>query len=195
MLISKSPFMVEFSGTPEAGKTTTINMVSNILRSKDYNVLILRESAESLPKEIEKGTFHANMWMHFITQAGILRYFHSDADIVLIDRGLVDSEFYGQKFLEEGGCTKEEYDEFEKTFLKYLKPDLFITLTVSPDEAIKRRGGEGRLVNREYVRNYNELFLNFFEKVELKKELIETDKMDIYEVGRTVLDIIFKHLP
>ena len=194
MLISKRPFMIEFSGTPEAGKTTTINMVANILRNANYKVIILRESAEALPSDIAKGTFHANMWMHFITQAGLLQAIHSDADIALIDRGIVDSEFYGQKFLKEGGCSQEEYEEFERTFLKCLKPDLFITLMVSPEEAIKRRGGEGRLVNKEYVRKYNELFLKFFENVEQTKELVYTDQMDFCKVSKTVSDIIFKYM-
>lgn len=194
MLISKRPFMVEFSGTPEAGKTTTINRVANILRNENYKVIILRESAESLPNDIPKGTFYANMWMHFITQAGLLRAIHSDADIALIDREIVDSEFYGQKFLKEGGCSQEEYEEFERTFLKGLKPDLFITLMVSPEESIKRRGGEGRLVNKEYVRKYNELFLKFFEKIEQTKELIYTDKMDFCEVSKKVSNIILKYL-
>ena len=94
MLVSRKPFMVEFSGTPEAGKTTTINTVANIMRNANYRVIVLRESAESLPDEIAKGTFQANMWMHFITQAGLLKAVHADADIALIDRGIVDSEFY-----------------------------------------------------------------------------------------------------
>ena len=66
MFISK-PFMVEFSGTPEAGKTTTIKKLADMLRNRNYKVMTLKESAESLPAEIPKGTFDANMWMHLIT--------------------------------------------------------------------------------------------------------------------------------
>lgn len=33
MLESRKPFMVEFSGTPEAGKTSTISAVADILRN------------------------------------------------------------------------------------------------------------------------------------------------------------------
>ncbi len=51
MLESRKPFMVEFSGTPEAGKTSTISAVADILRSANYKVITLRESAESLPCE------------------------------------------------------------------------------------------------------------------------------------------------
>ncbi len=193
MLVSRKPFMVEFSGTPEAGKTTTINTVANIMRNANYRVIVLRESAESLPDEIAKGTFQANMWMHFITQAGLLKAVHADADIALIDRGIVDSEFYGQKFLLEGGCSKEEYEEFERTFLQCLKPDLFITLMVTPEEAIKRRGGEGRLVNREYVRKYNEAYLKYFRTVQYPKELINTEMKEPSEVSKQVSNIILNY--
>lgn len=193
MLVSRRTFMVEFSGTPEAGKTTTINTVANIMRNANYRVIVLRESAESLPDEIAKGTFQANMWMHFITQAGLLKAVHADADIALIDRGIVDSEFYGQKFLSEGGCSKDEYEEFERTFLQCLKPDLFITLMVTPEEAIKRRGGEGRLVNREYVRKYNEAYLKFFRTVQYPKVLINTEMKEPSEVSKQVSDIILNY--
>lgn len=193
MLVSRKPFMVEFSGTPEAGKTTTINTVANIMRNANYRVIVLRESAESLPDEIAKGTFQANMWMHFITQAGLLKAVYADADIALIDRGIVDSEFYGQKFLLEGGCSKDEYEEFERTFLQCLKPDLFITLMVTPEEAIKRRGGEGRLVNREYVRKYNEAYLKYFRTVQYPKELINTEMKEPSEVSKQVSDIILNY--
>lgn len=193
MLVSRKPFMVEFSGTPEAGKTTTINTVANIMRNANYRVIVLRESAESLPDEIAKGTFQANMWMHFITQAGLLKAVHADADIALIDRGIVDSEFYGQKFLLEGECSKDEYEEFERTFLQCLKPDLFITLMVTPEEAIKRRGGEGRLVNREYVRKYNEAYLKYFRTVQYPKELINTEMKEPCEVSKQVSDIILNY--
>lgn len=193
MLVSRKPFMVEFSGTPEAGKTTTINTVANIMRNANYRVIVLRESAESLPDEIAKGTFQANMWMHFITQAGLLKAVHADADIALIDRGIVDSEFYGKKFLLEGGCSKDEYEEFERTFLQCLKPDLFITLMVTPEEAIKRRGGEGRLVNREYVRKYNEAYLKYFRTVQYPKELINTEMKEPSEVSKQVSDIILNY--
>ena len=105
------PFIVEFSGTLEAGKTTSIRTIANMLRNDGYKVLELQESAELLPKEFKKGTFESNMWMHFITQAGLLKALYSDTDIVLVDRGYFDSKFYGYKFYKEGMCNKEEYDE------------------------------------------------------------------------------------
>lgn len=79
--------IVEFSGTPEAGKTTSIRTIANMLRNDGY------------------------------------------------------------KFYKEGMCKKEEYDEYKNTFVERLKPDLLIGLIVSTQIAVKRRGGEGHLVN------------------------------------------------
>ena len=195
MLPLSRPFIVEFSGTPEAGKTTAIGTVSNMPRSKGYEVMTLKESAESLPDEIAKGTFDANMWMHFITQAGLLRAIHSDVDVVLVDRGSIDSKFYGYKFLQEGVCSKEQYEAFNKTFVERLKPDLFIALAISPEVSIIRRGGEGRLVTQKYIENYNSLFFKFFETVESPKVLITTTNMDVYTMNNTINEAILKHLP
>lgn len=142
------PFMVEFSGTPEAGKTTAIMLVAKMLENKGYKTMILEESAESLPREFTKGTFEANLWLHLITQAGILKAQYSDTDIVLIDRGIIDSKFYAWKFIEEGKCSAEQFSEFQKTCLSKITPDLLISVFVLPETAIQRRGGEGRLVTK-----------------------------------------------
>ena len=53
--------------------------------------------------------------MHFITQAGILKAQHSLVDIVLIDRGIIDSKFYAWKFLKEEKCSVEQFNEFQRT--------------------------------------------------------------------------------
>ena len=82
----RKPFMVEFTGTPEAGKTTSIECSCETLRSQGYQVSVSKESAESLPEDIPKGTPYANLWMHYRTQSSILKAQFSESDIVLIDR-------------------------------------------------------------------------------------------------------------
>ena len=51
----RKPFMVEFSGTPEAGKTTTIKTVANMLKAKGDKVGVLQESAKNYQKKLLKG--------------------------------------------------------------------------------------------------------------------------------------------
>ena len=78
--------MVEFSGTPEAGKTTAINAVVNMLERDGQTTIRLEEGAGNWPVERPTGIFDANLWMHYITQAGILKACYTTADVVLIDR-------------------------------------------------------------------------------------------------------------
>lgn len=189
------PFMVEFTGTPEAGKTTSIHNITNMLSSNGYNVKILRESAESLPSEIPKGTWQANLWMHYQTQAGILKAQFSKADIVLIDRGLVDSDFYGKKFLWENVYSEEQYTKFRSQFMNELFPNFVVALTVSVEISIARRGGEGRLVNKEYLKRYNEEFIKYYNEINISKTIIETSKMSIETMNKKIFDEISKVLP
>ena len=189
------PFMVEFTGTPEAGKTTSIHNITNMLSSKGYNVKILRDSAESLPSEIPKGTWQANLWMHYQTQAGILKAQFSKADIVLIDRGLVDSDFYGKKFLWENVYSEEQYTKFRSQFMNELFPNFVVALTVSVEISIARRGGEGRLVNKEYLKRYNEEFVKYYNEINISKTIIETSKMSIETMNKKIFDEISKVLP
>lgn len=191
----RKPFMVEFTGTPEAGKTTTIKNVANKFASIGYKVSVLQESAERLPPDIPKGTWDANLWMHYQTLSGILQASYFQTDIILIDRGLIDSSFYGKKFLWEGVCTKVQYQKFRQQFIDELFPDFLIALTVLPEVAIKRRGGEGKLVNEEYLKRYNELFIKFYSTLNCKKTLIDTAQLDVYEMNNLIFKTISENLP
>ena len=175
---SEKPFMVEFSGTPEAGKTTAINAVVNMLERDGYKTIILEESAGKLPVEIPKGIFDANLWMHYITQAGILKACYTTADVVLIDRGIIDSQFYAWKFYQEKMVSKQEYSAFQKQCLEGVNPDLFLGLMVSPKLAVK----------------YNKFFIEYFDRIQLTKGLIRTDKINVLEMNNKVYDTILKVL-
>ncbi len=191
----RRPFMVEFAGTPEAGKTTSIRNVANKLLNEGYTVAILEESAEKLPEEIPKGTWDANLWMHYQTQAGILRAAYLKVDLVLIDRGLIDSNFYGKKFLWENVASEEQYQNFRKKFMDELLPDFLMALVVQPQIAIQRRGGAGRLVNEEYIKAYNRLFMKYYDEIECPKALIDTARFDVYQMNEIIFQTIRSRLP
>lgn len=189
------PFMVEFTGTPEARKTTVIGNISNKLLNLGYSVLVLKESAEKLPDEIPKGTWDANLWMHYQTQSGVLKAMYSKADIVLIDRGLLDSKFYGNKFFWTNMCSKEQYDKFNSQFMEELFPDFLVAMKVSPKIAVQRRGGEGRLVNESYIQGYNQMFERYYKELECNRVLIDTSNFDVYQMNSKIFDEIYKTLP
>ena len=67
-----SPFMIEFIGTPEAGKTTTIHRLKDLLLTQKYSVNLVRESAEIVPTSFPKGSTEAHFWMRLTTARSIL---------------------------------------------------------------------------------------------------------------------------
>lgn len=191
----RRPFMVEFTGTPEAGKTTAIKNVANKLITAGYKVVTLQESAEKLPSEIPKGSWNANLWMHLQTTAEILRASYVNADIILLDRGLIDSDFYGKKFLWENEIKEKQYRQFKKQFIDELFPDFLVACIVSPETAIKRRGGAGRLANERYIRKYNELFRRYYDEIVCRKAVIDTGSLSVYEMNDQIFKIIMENIP
>ena len=57
------PFIVEFLGTPEAGKTTSIKLLRRTIMDQGYRVGTVRESAEIVPDMFETGSIKGNVWM------------------------------------------------------------------------------------------------------------------------------------
>lgn len=190
----RKPFTVEFTGTPEAGKTTVINIVFGKLKERGYNVKLYRESAETTPKEFPKGCLEAKLWMNFETAKHILEtQYLLDYDIVLFDRGSYDRRFWTCIDIannSEDICKVSVLDQFFKEH----SSNLLMAFYVSIDEAIKRRGGEGRIVTKEFLANYNTLFQDFLETVETNKFIVDTTNKTIKEVVEIVINAILKNI-
>lgn len=188
----KAPFFVEFMGTPEAGKTTIIKTVEKKLTNNDYLVSVVRESAEILPAVFQKGSFDAAIWMYLNAIQKINVVIRSNADIVIADRGILDGMFYNMRFAMEDiklSSTAKAFDEFVKE-LKIM-PDLLINFTTTPEECLKRRGGEGRLVTYDYISLYNQHLELFHNTIEVPKIRIDTTGVSINAITNEVLDYIF----
>lgn len=157
------PYFVEILGTPEAGKTTAINKALTDLRNKNYKVLYVRESAEIVPEQLGKGSLEANVWMRLETLQSILIRFAEKPDIVIADRGIIDALFWNFLFFKKGDLSKEQLIACDEFFKKMnFMPDLILVFTATPDECIARRGGEGRLVTKKFIKDFNTSLIEFF---------------------------------
>lgn len=188
------PIMVEFTGTPEAGKTTVIQKLQTLLEEKGFKTTIIQESAELVPPEFPKGSWDANLWMRYITCSKILRAIYSSTQIVLIDRGAIDHQFFGLNFFKSNKCSSEEYISYMSLITPKLYPDYLIALISNPEVSLVRRGGPGRVVNYEFLKNYNDLFCYFYKTIPVPKTLIETSNLNIDDVTSQVYEIIFSTL-
>ena len=76
-----------------------------------------------------------------------------------------------------------------------LLPDFLMALVVQPQIAIQRRGGAGRLVNEEYIKAYNRLFMKYYDEIECPKALIDTARFDVYQMNEIIFQTIRSRLP
>lgn len=156
----RKPFIVEFTGTPEAGKTSTIKSLLHLMNN--YDISFIKESAEIIPQDIPKDSSDQNLWIICKTLQKILEGIYSNSDLLLIDRGVLDRLFFNYLYISKNKCNQQE-SEFTQNLITnpQFAPDLLVHFFVEPEVAIMRRGGEGRLVTIEWVTNYNNLFQEF----------------------------------
>ena len=181
----RQPYIVEVLGTPEAGKTTTIKEVISSLRNKGYNVNYIRESAEIVPGDFSKGSIDAHIWMRLHTAQSMLLASASDADLVIVDRGIFDTLFWDYLYCVQGKLSDEQCDAANTFFMSFgYLPKLVMIFTTSPDEAIIRRGGEGRIVTKKFIEEYNSTLEGFC------KTHIDVPKYEIDTTGLTIETVV-----
>lgn len=187
------PFMVEFTGTPEAGKTTCIQDVSRMLEADNLKVAYIHESAEDIPKSLDRMSFDLHLYMRLNTVMSIIRNSHEiECDVLLIDRGILDGIFFTKKLLEDKPYLKQECNGLITMLesLDFLLPSVSLLLSCSPEVAIKRKGGEGRIVTREFIENYNKLLQNTRFSPQVICYRIDTSYLTTTETADKVYNII-----
>ena len=69
-------------------------------------------------------------------------------------------------------------------------PNIVIYLSTTPEEAIKRRGGEGRIVTKEFVSNFNNALSSFLKTVSIPVYSLDTTLMSKDDVFLDVKNAI-----
>lgn len=193
MTILRLPLTVEFLGTPEAGKTTTVHRLEEVL-SREYRTSIVQESAEIVPSIFPKGSMEAHFWMRLNTAQYLLenKVSKDSHDVLLIDRGIVDTLFWDYYYQNIGKLSSEQV-KIARDFLKSIGislPDLVVLMTTTPEEAIRRRGGEGRIVTMDFLKRFNHLLQSFIKTVSCPVFYLDTTGLSKDEV----IDILLKKI-
>src|SRR5207249_2651594 len=94
-LDARKPVVIEFAGSPKAGKSSTIAQLYTFLKRCGFKVKIVVERASVCPiRDKKHATF--NIWTACTTLAQILESTQDppqedDPDILILDRGLFDA--------------------------------------------------------------------------------------------------------
>ena len=187
--------LIEFTGTPDAGKTTVISKIKEVLEERNNKVILLGEAnGLELPPQNLRDSLAYNEWVGENACKGILKALEENPDIILVDRGIIDFRFWNYLYQRNGKATEEEVKELQAKELfqdKRLIPDLLVAVTVSIDEAINRNR---KLVNkRNWVENHNLLFEEFYSSYRGTKVSLDTTRLSKEQVKEEVLKMLREH--
>ena len=89
----KRPIVIEFSGSPKAGKTSCINSLELFLKRNGFTVQVVQERASVCPVS-DKQSPMFNMWTSCASLTGLIGTLEnktSQPDVLILDRGVFDS--------------------------------------------------------------------------------------------------------
>lgn len=189
--------IIEFSGTPDAGKTTLVNSLLDTFKKNGYNTILLGEAnGKTLPPHNLRGSLGYNEWVGQNACEGILDALQQNPDILLVDRGLLDFRFWNYFYEKTGKATHEEVKllQSKQPFTDMqLVPDLFVAVTVSIEEALKRNPSLSK--KADWVQEHNALFEEFYATYKGSKEQLDTSSLSKVEVVLNAIEMISTHFP
>ena len=110
------PFVIEFSGTPRTGKTTTINNLYDFFKKGGFNTTIIEEFTTSrYYKEVFKQKYkdlsstEFNMAIIEEVTKQLENALNSDKEIILIDRSINDRQIWNYRRYVRGDMPEEQY--------------------------------------------------------------------------------------
>lgn len=131
------PFVIEFSGTPRTGKTTTINNLCDFFKKGGFDVSIVEEFTTSkyykevLKKEFEGKSLeevHIKILEEVYEQ--LQEALNCDKEIILIDRSLNDRQIWNYRRYLKGEFSENKYQEIKEKY-KNISKELIDFLVIT----------------------------------------------------------------
>jgi len=168
----KRPLFVEFSGSPNSGKSTCIDIVAHFFRRVGFKTLAPTEGASKrTPYYLKDDLVAFNTWsMSYALSHVFEGLYHSDKyQIAILDRGLFDALVWFELLANKGTISKEECKKIQSFIMieKWLSAiDLVFLFEADPDTALKRENQDklisehGRAMNPRFLKELNEAYDN-----------------------------------
>ena len=135
------PFFVEFTGSPDSGKTTTIDELYKFFKTLKFRVLRPQEGAEVI-QHIPRSTplYNIRTAQYAINQLIDLSHGHM-YDLVLFDRCAFDAYCWMMYWESKNQLSREDVKLYQEFFLSKFwvdNLDAVYFVVCDPDEAMKR---------------------------------------------------------
>lgn len=141
------PFVIEFSGTPRTGKTTTINNLYDFFKKGGFKVELIEEFTtsryykENLKKKFDQMSLgDGNIAIIDEVYKQLQESLKSDKDIILIDRSLNDRQIWNYRRYARGDMPAEQYFSTRDKYKEKSKDliDFLLITYADPVVSLKR---------------------------------------------------------
>ncbi len=198
----KRPIVIEFSGSPKAGKTSSINSLELFLKRNGFTVKVVQEKASVCPVS-DKQSPMFNIWtacMSLAGMVGVLENKKSMVDVLILDRGVFDALCWFE-WLSIYGRMERQLKESAEIFLLQKEfihsVDIVFAFCTTPEKSIEREYANLLTDKPGSIMNVNVLhtYLDAIEKTIKSKEnrfhkvfKIDTTTKNQDEVGKEVTE-------
>jgi len=141
------PFVIEFSGTPRTGKTTTINNLYDFFKKGGFDVSLIEEFTtsetykEKFKSKLDKmGLGDSNIAIIEEVYRQLQNAISSGKEIILIDRSINDRQMWNYRRFICGDMPKEQYLEARDKYSMISKTliDFLVITYADPLVSLKR---------------------------------------------------------
>ena len=146
-VILSKPFVIEFSGTPRTGKTTTINNLYDFFKKGGFNTAIIEEfTTSSYYKDVFKQKYkdvsstELNLAIIEEVTRQLEEVFNSNKEIILIDRSINDRQIWNyRRYIRDDMPENLYYESKEKySVLSRKLIDFLVVTYAEPLISLKR---------------------------------------------------------
>lgn len=196
----RRPIIIEFSGSPKAGKTSCINSLRQFLKRNGFEVEVIQERASICPVS-DKQSPMFNVWTSCMSLAGLVGIVEdkkSTCDFIILDRGIFDALCWFEWLT----AYKKMEPEFQKKLCDFFLQkefvgliDIVFSFTVEPEKSIEREFANlltdqmGSIMNRKVLGEYKHAVAEAVKKYQrwFKNIIsIDTNERSQDEVGKLV---------
>jgi len=204
--MARNAIVIEFSGTPKAGKTTTLSQLQAFLKRCGFRVEVVVERASVCPIRDKK---HANfnVWTACTTLAQILEKTQNpprqdDPNILILDRGLFDSICWLRTMEHLTRIRKSDREIVERFLLAddwRKRIAAVIVMTSSPTDAMKREyqylpleGTAGSIMNVEVLQQMLTMTRNMTESLgnQFRIYTVDTSSGDTKDNPKRTVEVV-----
>jgi hypothetical protein len=194
----KPPFIVEFFGNPDSGKSSAIKSAYTNLRRHGFHIKKPLEGAEEISDDIPRSSpeFNVATGVRTVNLLMHLHHLHKH-DIVIFDRGIFDA--YGQmaRWNKKGKLSDDDIHMYQRFFIsQFFAPrmTLGIAMICDSDVAMARdqRSSRTKLIgestNPDAINSMRDATIQTYEELRgrFPLALIDTSKMTLEDVADTV---------